>query len=202
MKPIISPSNSHSNPYKAFSYLLEHMISCDATMNVIWDRIRKKSCSQYQPCHITRNELLVHCTIIFHCVPFSIITSLVFVAAYLRSCVNLKWYMYFGTIGWSWLFFLLVFRGLGKPRTAGQYFILFFSLKGFEHKEGPVGPQFVPLAFNHLCAPFYALTYIKPPHPLTQLYTTTCNIKTLTEIHSKSLRINRQVFAINSIPSA
>ena len=47
---------------------------------------------------------------------------------------------------------LLVFRGLSKRQTAGQY-----SVESCGHKEDPVGPQIKPMAFNSVCTPFYTI---------------------------------------------
>ena len=49
----------------------------------------------------TSNGLLAKYTIVFHCVPYSKVMSLVSVAAFLRPCVCLKWC--FSAICWSWL---------------------------------------------------------------------------------------------------
>ena len=51
-------------------------------------------------------------TVIFHCVPYSEIMSLVFMAAHLKPCVSFKWCLApladHGSLA-------LVLRGLGKP---------------------------------------------------------------------------------------
>ena len=48
-----------------------------------------------------------------------------------------------------------------------------FILECCEHKEGPVGQQIGPLAFNHLCTPFY-IPILSPP-PLPTPISTMCN---------------------------
>jgi len=57
--------------------------------------------TQFQTYDFARNGLLAQYTIIFHYVPCSKISTPVFVAAYQRLCVSLRWC--FGAIGWSWL---------------------------------------------------------------------------------------------------
>ena len=122
--------------------------------------------TQYQTYYFTRNGLLAQCTIIFHCMPCSKVTSLVSVPAFLRPCVSLEWH--FGTIRWSWLSFIGAWK-------AGHAMSVIFNLECCEHKKGPVEPQTGPLAFNCLRIPFYSPILIPSSTPIT----TTCNIITI-----------------------
>ena len=88
--------------------------------------------TQYQTYDFTRNGLLAQYTIIFHCVPCSKITSLVSVAAFLRSCVSLKWH--FGAIRWLWLSCIGAWRA-GQVMK-GWPMSVTFNLECCEHKKG------------------------------------------------------------------
>ena len=115
--------------------------------------------TQYQTYDFTRNGLLVQYTITFHYLPFSKVTSLVSVAAFLRSSVSLKWH--FGAIKWSWLSCIGAWRA--GQATKGWPMSFIFNLECCEHKTGPVGPQTRPLAFNCLCISFFAPIFNPPP---------------------------------------
>jgi len=80
-------------------------------------------------------------------------TSLVSVAAFLRPCVSLGWH--FGIIRWSWLSCICAWRA--GQATKGWPMSVIFNLECCEHKEGPVGHQTGPLAFNCLRIPFCTL---------------------------------------------
>ena len=84
-----------------------------------------------------------------------------------------------------------------------------FSLECCECKEGPVGPQIGPLAFNRLRTPPYSPILSPPTTPIT----TMCNIITLTKkaaqkvgclkvFNTQFWLMNRQVPAVNFISSA
>ena len=62
-----------------------------------------------------------------------------------------------------------------------------FNLEFCEYKEGPIGPQMGPLAFNCLHTPFYTpILSLAHPVPATPI-TTTCNIMALKKSCSKQL---------------
>ena len=121
--------------------------------------------AQYQTYNFTRNGLLAQYTIIFHCVPYSKVTTLVSMAAFLRPCASLKWY--FGTIGWSWLSCISAWRA--GQATKGWPKSVIFTLECCEHKKGPVGTQTRPRAFNYLripfCTPILSPTSTPTHHP-------------------------------------
>ena len=131
--------------------------------------------TQYQTYNFTRNGSLAQYTIIFHCVSCPKVTSLVSVATFLRPCVSLQWH--FGTIRWSWLSCIGAWRA--GQATKGWSMSVIFNLECCEHKEGPVGPQTGPMAFNCLYIPF-CTPILSPPPPTTPI-TTTCNIITITK---------------------
>ena len=110
-------------------------------------------------------------TIIFHCVPYSKVTSLVSVLTFFRPCVSLKWH--FGTIRWSWFSCIGAWRA--GQATKGWSMSVIFNLECYEYKKRPVGPQTGPLAFNGLRISF-CTTILSPP---TTPITTTCNIITV-----------------------
>ena len=114
--------------------------------------------TQYQTYDYIRNGLLAQCTIIFHCVPCSKVTSLISVAVFLRPCVSFEWH--FGAIKWSWLSCIGAWRA--GQATKGWQMSATFSLECCEHKEGLVGPQIGLLAFNYLRIPFCPPS---TPHP-------------------------------------
>ena len=80
-------------------------------------------------------------------------------AAYLGPCVNLKWCL--GTIGWLWLPCIGVKRSGQAMKGWPMPFI--FSLECCERKEGPLGSQIRPQAFNRLRTPFCA-PILSPPY--------------------------------------
>ena len=118
------------------------LIMCDR----IWKKTRLPH-TQYQTYNFTRNGLLAQYTITFHCWPCSKATGLVFVAAFLRPCVSLKWH--FGAIGWSWLSCIGAWRA--GQATKDWPMSVIFNLECCEHKKGT---QTGPLAFNYLRIPF------------------------------------------------
>ena len=128
--------------------------------------------TQYETYNFTRNGLLAQYTIIFHCVPYSKVTSLVSVAAFLRPCVSLEWH--FCAMRWSWL---SCNGGLDKLRGDWPMSAI-FNLKCCEHKKSPVRPQTGPLTFDCLCIAF-CTPILSPPSTIPT--TTTCNIITVTK---------------------
>ena len=82
-----------------------------------------------------------------------------------------------------WLVMVLLYWcSEGWVSHEGLVNVFIFSLKGCEHKEGPVEPKIGPLAFNHLRIPFYPPILSSPstPHP-PPLYITNMSNITLTK---------------------
>ena len=100
-----------------------------------------------------------------------------FCGSFLRPCVSLKWH--FGAIRWSWLYCIGAWRA--GQATKGWPMSVTFDLECCEHKESPVGPQTGPLAFNYLRIPFCTPVLSPPSIPTHHLFTTTCNIITITK---------------------
>ena len=120
--------------------------------------------TQYQTYDFTRNGLRAQYSIIFHSVPCSKVTSLVFVAAFVRPCVSLEWHI--SAIEWSWLSCIGAWRA--GQSTKGWPMSVIFNLECCEYMKGPVWPQTGPLAFNCLCIPFYMPILLSSPpthHP-------------------------------------
>jgi len=122
-----------------------------------------------------QNGLLVQYTIIFHCMICFFVFVFVFFYQTLCKSQVVLWL--------HWLVMVLLYWcSEGWVSHEGLVNVFIFSLKGCEHKEGPVEPKIGPLAFNHLRIPFYPPILSSPstPHP-PPLYITNMSNITLTK---------------------
>ena len=94
---------------KPCKIIIMHSFSCGVAVTVytllhMWLDLEKNCLphTQDQTYNFAKNiKLLAQYTIIFYCVSWSEIKSMIFVAAYLWPCVSLEWCS--DAIGWSWL---------------------------------------------------------------------------------------------------
>ena len=138
----------------------------------MWLDLKKKNWlphTQYHIYNFSRNALLAQCTIIFHWVPCSKVTSLVSMEAFPRLCISLD--KCFGTISWSWP----MFRWLREPWRAGQCLSpsVWNAVSTKKVHQNPKLDLWPPIVFIL----YFILLYWAHPPPL--ILATTCNIITL-----------------------